>query len=690
MSKEDGGVPIVPAYSYGAYLATIPESAGDVNGYSGPAESLPAPASRSATSSMPSMPTEILSKIFLQVVEHSFTTFRTLPFNAAAVDLLNISGTSSRFRQVAIHDPALWARVPFLNGISRPFLDLILRRSQRHPLTLRFLEDSTLPDTVDIWSLIMTEYARVAVLYIEVSEASDATKSKVLLMMRSPALQDCFVKFHGRRNVRLDDLISNTLPPFSDDAPALRSLHFINCNLSPNLYAFPKLTELSVACVGDIITVRLFLLSIQDFFVLHDQFRLLHSLKLLNCIWPCRVAEFQALLLATPPLDLPILEELDLAGSIEVCDQVGAIFHIPDECTRNVTVIFHRNRQFSALDANKAVNGASRFISPSVRYLGCSAAIGSGHSHLRLLKAGGKYDTLCFDVDQLNFQVGGVVSFLIASLSIPTLPFQAPSITDLFLRLLWDSLSRRLGHTLSSIPSLHLSFGAHSSGPHILHDFFDALQNVDKLIVERLDIWDNPCFLAYPVKEILPGLKSLEVPLDDGTTPASLAGLIVITTGRATRTGSRVVPRGVRISSVGDPTRKPGSLLLVHFSVLENVEGCGFILAAKTVEIGGLGQLLTSTLTHGCSSGLGYKSLPSIIIAALLPRHVFPNAHHLLILPLGHLPIEPNTAKEPISLRLYKVLSTNFDDAGGFGHALRALRDTSTGHLTAKATATVH
>ncbi|KAF5328130.1 hypothetical protein D9611_014932 [Ephemerocybe angulata] len=85
---------------------------------------------------------------------------------------------------------------------------------------------------------------------------------------------------------------------------------------------------------------------------------------------------------------------------------------------------------------------------------------------------------------------------------------------------------------------------------------------------------------------------------------------------------------------------------------------------------------------HWCRSQISARSnQPSIIIAALLPRHVFPNAHHLLILPLGHLPIEPNTAKEPISLRLYKVLSTNFDDAGGFGHALRALRDTSTGHL---------
>ncbi|KAF6751277.1 hypothetical protein DFP72DRAFT_495675 [Ephemerocybe angulata] len=532
MSKEQTS-PAMSPYLHGAYLSSIlggEEETVDGEGL-GRGESLLALAAEHievptypSTPPVSTLPSELLSKIFLEVVDHPFTSPRSLPFKAAAVDLLSISSASSTFRQVATHDSALWAKVPFLNGINRNLLDLILRRSQQQPLTLRFSEDSTLPGTVDIWSLIMTEYWRVAALYIEVAESFEGIKSKTLLVMRSPALQYCFVKFHGQRNVRLDDLISNNLPPFGGEAPVLRSLDLTNCSLSPILFTFPTLTDLTVTCEGDTTTIRPFLL-LQDCIQWRYQIHFLRSLKLVHCILPCNVAKFHELLLG-PPLHLPILEELVFAGSMEACYQLGSILRIPDECTRDVTVKFHRDRQYESPDANIAASASLVFIPTGVKYLECSVSIIEGaKAYLRLFRAGNKYETLSFDVAQLDFQIAGVISFLIAALSIPSLPIHPTSPTDLFLRLLFDGLSRQLGPTLSSIPSLHLSFGIQSPAPHILRGFLNSMARVQKLSVEHMDVWDNPCFLSYHAKGNFPRLKRLEVPLNESTTPATMIGL---------------------------------------------------------------------------------------------------------------------------------------------------------------------
>lgn len=473
-----------------------------------------------ATPPISVLPCELLSKIFSRVVDQARTTPGHPPFSACATDLLAISHVCSLFRAVANDDPSLWAMVPFINGVSCQFLRLILTRSQELPLTLSVMEDETWPQSGQVWGQLLCDYKRVTSLRIEVAEDYDGIKAMLFLTLPVPRLEHCTIKFHGQRSIALDRF-ANPVLPFNGHVPSLRALDLINCTIPPKFFNFPGLTTISMCTVRYQSDFQSTLISPCEFLHWRGHFKFLRALTLSNSIRAATSTEYDNVLLHSP-IDLPVLEHVLIDDSLEVCRQMAGLLHFPSSCTRTIVIGFPRSQQFTIDDASRAAEVASAFIPPNVRYIECDLKMGSGRTSLHFGRGEIQADIVTFDVSELKFSAPGLLGLLIEVLSIPAMAVHNVGPSDAFLCWLWEALASQLRGVLDGLTKLHLSFGEYSTAPHILRDFLGAMNNIQTLETDRMDVWNNPCFLVSSNKPTFPRLRNLTLPLDGETTPSTV------------------------------------------------------------------------------------------------------------------------------------------------------------------------
>ncbi|RXW23248.1 hypothetical protein EST38_g2588 [Candolleomyces aberdarensis] len=468
------------------------------------------------------------SKIFAHTLEGQLTMLHTdnpLPitrphlFSSNAVNLFNISHVCALFREVALNNPGLWAMVSSLNGLSVDLLQAILRRSQAHPLTLSFSEDSTLPTGREIWHTIMPEYSRVAFLRIHVADGYPGAKLQALLTVPAPTLQHCTIQFSGKRNVCLDFFVPNTLRPFGGCCPQLQQLDLINCYIPPKHYRFPQLTSTSVRC-DTILLPNISFISIKDCFEWRPQFKYLHHLVLRNSLEPVSETDLPNNLYLIP-LDLPVLKTIDIVASPNTCHQLATILRLPPHCSRRITFLFPPDQRFSIVSSAKAAAGAAAmFVSPDVVYTGCALGMKDHHSFLRLLSFGREIVTIKLDIYHLRIDCSNPISSVFKALAWPIAAFHEQVISDMFLYRFWDDMSSILRQALASLGVIHLFFDRHSPASHIFSPVLVRLSRVQTVVVYSSDVWTSRCFDYILCRSIFPRMKNLILPLDDSVTHA--------------------------------------------------------------------------------------------------------------------------------------------------------------------------
>ncbi|KAF6745583.1 hypothetical protein DFP72DRAFT_1077361 [Ephemerocybe angulata] len=468
------------------------------------------------------IPAEILSRIFQHVVDQPRAAHSLVPFNAGALDLLSISQVSSLFRQVAVSNPTLWALVPYLNGVGIEFLSLMLERSKNLPISLSFSEGFYLPNSGPIWQRILREYNRIASLWIVVEEKQSGFKAKLLLTVPAPGLKHCAIEFRGSRSVPFDFFVEHRIPPFNGCAPQLQSLAFINCHMAPHLYQFPRLQNISLCSSNhvDLSQSSFYRISMDDCLQWRNQAISLRVLTLCNSV--SESTDWKALLLL-PPLDLPLLEQLTVIGTAEVCRQLASLLRLQSQCSRKATIVYSGQQRSTTRDAVLGAEAAAMFIPTGVRYTECSLSVDGRQPRLSLAKEDG-VDTVSFDIRELNFHLTGFIGRIITTPIISFMGFNPPNPCDVFMCWLWESLGLRLNSTLSFLERLHLSFDTAPFSPHVLSGVIGSMTNVTTINASHADAWESSWFLSAG-HDSFPRLRCLGIPLDEETTAPVLRGL---------------------------------------------------------------------------------------------------------------------------------------------------------------------
>ncbi|RXW18466.1 hypothetical protein EST38_g7392 [Candolleomyces aberdarensis] len=477
-------------YAHGEALVAIPEA--------------PEPEETRNGASISGLPLHVLSNVLTYLVDFSLGGNLSQP----AYELLSASHVNSQFREACLSHPALWNKVLSLNGIGSRLFEAIVERSGTLSLWLSLREDETLSTKPEVWKILMNNLFRLQFLYVEVNEAHEGIKTTFLLTLLTvdaPALEECVIDFHGRRNVPLNCFVVHCR------TPRLRRLRLINCFIPLDRCRFPRLSSIVMHSTdGEPV-----LSSPYDRLRFHVQFRFLRRLVL----WDA-VQSITNPILGPPPIELPILETFILLGNGAVCKQLAEVLRIPSGCNRSVTIHFPRDRECVSGDAVVAARAASLFIPNDVEYTACVLEASSTVQTLKL-SALSRKPTIKINFlvnNSLRFRASGPIAFLIRAFAgippISWLPGFSLTARDEFSFTLWQFLASVCNHTFSSVSLLTLFFDDSSPAPHFFVPLFESMLNVEMAAATAPQVYLNPSFINIVGRqELFPKLTSLGVPL---------------------------------------------------------------------------------------------------------------------------------------------------------------------------------
>ncbi|RXW13941.1 hypothetical protein EST38_g11918 [Candolleomyces aberdarensis] len=306
------------------------------------------------------------ASILTPCLKLNICVYNDLPSRQAqAQDLLSVTHVSSRLRDVALADASLWNQVLYLNNIHPGFLYAILHRSTPLPLSLAFTEDDTLTNGQGLqW--VLGQFSRVEYLHIDVAEQVEGALTKLFLSMAAPILRQCVVRFHGERNVCLND--STRL--FNNNAPALDSLDLLNCYILPQHQSPSNLSIFSVRYLGAKPIEAghpLPFTSIRNCVEWQGYFQFTTGIILSNCIVPADTADAALLI----EIELPSLQSLMIAASPTVCEQLARVLRYPAQCGVSVNVLLPYGRPIFSQDVEVSAAAGCLFILPHEVFKRC-------------------------------------------------------------------------------------------------------------------------------------------------------------------------------------------------------------------------------------------------------------------------------------------------------------------------------
>ncbi|TEB24356.1 hypothetical protein FA13DRAFT_1714676 [Coprinellus micaceus] len=456
------------------------------------------------------MPPEVLASIFALTIEMRFHPSALDSLMTFAIrDLLNITHTSSRFRDIAVYEPKLWTMVPVISSaVHEDLFEAMLIRSVPLPFCLSFTEDATLPseDDTKSWMLAMDHARRLGYLNIEVADGFDGVRAKAILRRQFPALQGCIVRFRGLRNVRLDSL---TKPIFNGYAPRLRTLDLTNCFTSPGRRCMPN-----ISCVA----IRNFS-SIPPSFSIDDPSRWRVHFKRLRTlvVWDCFPGSD---LPGHHPqkVEFPLLENLDITGPIGLCQRISDSFSYPDECRRTITVLLPQQARLT--DAKAGVLAAVAFLPRGEVFEECIIHLDGCLPSVRLGGPRCCAVVLRFRLRQVKVTLGTAMNLFCRAMASFTLPLSISPTLDSFSVLslrVWDTLASSLASRIDGVTSLRIAAPSDDpSEPVYLLPLLAKMPKVSVLTIESPTLLATDSFLYLSVHhESLLELKKVIVRLED-------------------------------------------------------------------------------------------------------------------------------------------------------------------------------
>lgn len=464
------------------------------------------------------LPTELLSKIFHHMLDPFDAVEKHIYPERNALELLRVSHVSSYFREVAVNDPSLWAKAPYVNDVHEDFLPVILRRSEPCAIELSFGDYKGLSEDAQTKEQLVQHFSRVSKLQVQIGVPYENSTLKSLFSLPAPSLTDCTLLFLVHSNTSLDSFDRDVLRPFNERAPLLQHLHLINCTIPPEYYdTFPKLSSLSMMqYIGDgLLEDHIPFMPIDDIFKLGKGLSSLHTLTLIKCVQRGGV-EFD-LDVSQGPVYLPSLRHFHLETSVEGCQQLAKVLKVPATCARELTIIFPGHYRFGLEAANAAAEAVSLFISLNVRYRECSITVVRTAPSLRLVAICGSISTLRFEVSELNVDLpdpaqhlggGARPSFLRTATGILT-----PK--DIFLHQVWLTLSTSLRRPLSTVLVLNLWVGDGSPAPCLLVELLKSMRCLKELACRTSNLWAHPYIHILLEHDTTPALTKVKIPLDD-------------------------------------------------------------------------------------------------------------------------------------------------------------------------------
>lgn len=188
------------------------------------------------------LPTELLVRIFYFATEFRYSN---LTLNEAMDILLNICRVSRYWRAVAFSIPQLWGRLINIVGSSKERLDQFLEWSKPSPIEI-FLDGGSdfrptslqLRAIRDRFSRALSELNRFS--YFVIRRFPLTEDHYAHLSRPAPALEVFSFEGRGPEPMRLPS------PLFSNEAPALRSLHLATALIDFEQASYPNLTGLVV------------------------------------------------------------------------------------------------------------------------------------------------------------------------------------------------------------------------------------------------------------------------------------------------------------------------------------------------------------------------------------------------------------------------------------------------------------
>ncbi|KAJ2912710.1 hypothetical protein MD484_g7707, partial [Candolleomyces efflorescens] len=458
-------------------------------------------------------PTELIRAILTNVVECN-TDLLIPSRRAQAQDLLSITHVNSRLRLVALKDATLWSQVVYLNGIHEEFLQAILHRSASLPLALAFIEDDTLPYGPGLQSIV-AQLPRLQYLHIDIPEQFEGGLAKLIISMAAPLLRHCVIRFHGDRNVCMNQGVRL----FNGNAPVLESLDLLNCHLIPNHPSF-DLVVFSIRYLGpDPVETDAHpspFMSIRDFVEWQGHFRLTTGMILSNCIVP--VESVVAVSLAE--VQLPVLKSLLIGASPVVCEQLARILRYPDNCNVSLNILLPQGRPIFPDDVQGSVLAACLFVLPGEIFKRCWLVVRHESSSIRLLSKTGRFLALRFDFAFIEPGVPGVFKPVALCMQatnyvLSSIPgnFTLSAIGILF-HALWSTLATRLAPTIAGVACLHLAFHHRETFLMVgLSTFLSTMPLVQIAIFETPGVWGDLKFLCIVFRNVFPELRTIGIRL---------------------------------------------------------------------------------------------------------------------------------------------------------------------------------
>ncbi|RXW15758.1 hypothetical protein EST38_g10092 [Candolleomyces aberdarensis] len=440
-------------------------------------------------------PTELIRAILVEVVE-SDNRLLVPSRQAQAQDLLSVTHVNSRFRDVALADASLWNRVLYLNNIHPAFLHAILHRSSPLPLSLAFTEDNTLTRGQGLqW--VFGQFSRVEYLHIDVAEEVEGALTKLFLTMAAPLLRQCVVRFHGERNVCLNENISL----FHNNAPVLNSLDLLNCYILPQNQSSSDLSIFSVRYLGaePIEAGHPFpFTSIRNCVEWQGYLRFTTGIILSNCIVPVDTAEAALLM----EVELPSLESLMIAASPSVCEQLARILRYPAQCSVSVNVLLPRGRPVFSQDSEASAIAGCLFILPHEVFKQCWLVTRRESSSVRFLSTTGRLVALRFELAHVLPGLSKPIdlcmqatNFILSSIG-PLTGSLSLSPRGVLFHALWSTLASILSAALAGVSRLHLAF--HHRDPLVMIGLSSFLSNmvlVQSVVFSTPNVWGDLKFL---------------------------------------------------------------------------------------------------------------------------------------------------------------------------------------------------
>lgn len=465
-------------------------------------------------------PIEVLSEIFLQSI---CLQRRTLEhdINTNAVTLLRLSHVCERFRHVALNDPSLWARVPYLNGVGEEFLQLMLSRSYPLRFSLSCIEDVTLPDSQAIWDMIENDFWRVSRLRVRVAKDFPGNLVEYFLGLWAPCLEHCYIDFQGDRHVALDSLIP---PQFFESPPPLRDLHLVNCYISPdhssNLSPFNRLRDVRIKHRGQDHGESPFLLSASDLSDWKPHFSSLHTLYLVNCVQISHIPS------AMNRLELRSLKRFVLEGPTDVCLEMALVLRLPHRCSRLITVMFPLggDAPHPARDASVAL----QFVPSTHRFSHCLIDLENPYLRPGLRLSGPDNNPVTvlirFNLYQIKQRSNNTLHYLSRFPSFLATGLYQP---EQFLRRLWEHLADLSTLHLHRVTTVALSLEHRSLDPSFLVGMLKNMQSLRTVVIsgQAPGVWSKPWIRRLLHPSYLPHLTELCVPFDATTSGKAMGSI---------------------------------------------------------------------------------------------------------------------------------------------------------------------